>query len=304
MVQFLIAAGTACLFTPVSVILAYWAGAIDIPCDGRRMHSHPVPRLGGAAIILGFLAGSVPCANMGRQYFGMHMGALAIIMLGVSDDIYRLTPFQKLPFQIAAAFAAAYGGNTISSIHVIGASIPLGHLGIPFTMLWVVGLTNAFNLLDGIDGLACGTAGIAALFEGIAISSYAGDMGTAGMAYALSGACLGFLPYNWSPASSFMGDTGSTFLGYMLSVLSAQGMFQAGIPATIPIIMLGIPIFEAGFTAIRRAAAGKPIFMADKGHTYHRIAGMGFSVKQTVALLLAAAALLGAVSLGLCRLLI
>ena len=169
---------------------------------------------------------------------------------------------------------------------VKGGILSLGYFAIPVTILWIVAVTNAVNLIDGLDGLAVGVASIAT-FSLFFIAILAGEMQVALITAALAGGCLGFLPYNFNPAKIFMGDTGSTFLGFMLSVVCVQGLFKGYVVISfiVPFLILGLPLFDTGFAIVRRIWNKKPIMAPDRGHLHHKLMDMGFSQKQTVAIL-------------------
>ena len=284
--------------TPFEKLLAYKIGAVDVPNDERRVHDHPIPRLGGLAIFYGFLISMLCFASVGTELRGILIGALVIVALGIVDDVKQLSAKIKFITQIAVAVIVVMHGVTIKYISmpafiVEGGILPLGILSIPITIIWIVGVTNAVNLIDGLDGLAVGVSSIAT-FSLFFIAILASEMEVAIITAALAGACLGFLPYNFNPAKIFMGDTGSTFLGYMLSVICIQGLFKGYVVISfiIPFLILGLPIFDTAFAIIRRIWNKKPIMSPDRGHLHHRLMDMGFSQKQTVAILYIIASIL------------
>ncbi len=299
LVSLLAAGAIAYLATPVVRICAYRIGAIDVPKDNRRMHAEPIPRMGGLAIFLGFFFTVFLFSEITDQVRSMLLGAVIIVILGVLDDKFAMKALPKFVVQILAALVAVMGGNVITYISNPNVYSPvpylnLGLLSIPVSVLWIVGITNAVNLIDGLDGLAVGVSTISsATMLIIALLVMDGDVAI--MMAALCGACLGFLPYNKSPASIFMGDTGSTFLGYVLAVVSIQGLFKmySIISFVVPFLMLGIPIFDTAFAFIRRVSHGQNPMKADRGHVHHRLIDMGLSQKQTVAVLYLISAVLG-----------
>lgn len=287
------------LSTPLVRALAQKVGAMDVPKDARRMHNHPIPRMGGLAIFLGFLLTVLLFAELTTQVRGMLLGAVVIVVLGIFDDIYTLSAKFKFVVQIAAALIAVGTGNIISTLSNpnIFSSNPyweLGWLGWPITVIWIVAITNAVNLIDGLDGLACGVSTISSMSM-LVIALVLGEGDVAILLAALAGGCIGFLPYNLNPAKIFMGDTGSTFLGYILAVVSIQGMFKMYniISFVVPFLMLGLPIFDTCFAFIRRIAHGKSPMSPDRSHVHHRLIDMGFSQKQAVAVLYIISAILG-----------
>ena len=296
----LVVAGVvAFLSTPVVRMLAHKMGAIDVPKDARRMHDHPIPRMGGLAIFFGFLLTVLLFAQLTTQLRGMLLGAVIIVVLGIFDDIYSLSAKLKFVVQIIAAVIAVACGNIIEVLSNpnIFSSDPyweLGWLGWPITIIWIVAITNAVNLIDGLDGLACGVSTISSMSM-LVIAMVLGEGDVAILLAALAGACIGFLPYNLNPAKIFMGDTGSTFLGYVLAVVSIQGMFKmySVISFVAPFLMLALPIFDTAFAFIRRIANGKSPMSPDRSHVHHRLIDMGFSQKQAVAVLYVISAILG-----------
>ena len=285
--------------TPAVKILACKVGAIDIPDGKRRVHKSPIPRMGGLAIFFGFMVAVLAFVDIDSQTRGILIGALLIVAIGILDDIKQLKASVKLLIQIVAASIVVYHGVKIAAISVPsfivdGGILPLKWLSIPITVLWIVGVTNAVNLIDGLDGLAVGISSIAT-FSLFFIAILAGEPTVALISAALAGSCLGFLPYNFNPAKIFMGDTGSTFLGFILSVICIQGLFKgyAIISFIIPFLILGLPIFDTSVAIIRRIHDKRPIMGADRGHLHHKLIDMGFSQKQTVAILYVIAMLLG-----------
>ena len=285
--------------TPLVKTLAYKVGAIDVPKDNRRMHKVPIPRLGGLAIFLAFLLSVLVFAEIDRQMQGILLGAVMIVILGVMDDIMALKALPKLLVQIAAAGVAVYHGCVIqffSNPNVFSdvTYLSLGWLSYPITIIWIVAITNAVNFIDGLDGLAAGVSAISTAALTV-IALMVAETNVAIILSALFGACLGFLPYNMNPAKIFMGDTGATFLGYMLATLSVMGLFKmyAIISFAVPFLILGVPIFDICFAFLRRIAKGQSPMTADRGHFHHRLIDMGFSQKQSVAIAYMLTAILG-----------
>ena len=295
----LAAAVVALISTPVVRSLAFRVGAVDVPKDGRRMHNHPIPRIGGLAIFFGFLLSVLVFLPLSKQYRGMLLGAVIIVILGIFDDIYALPAKPKFLVQIVAALIAVHAGCRIyilSNINIFS-SDPfwmLGWLSIPISVFWIVGITNAVNLIDGLDGLACGVSTISSMTL-LVIALTVSEPDVAVLTAALAGACIGFLPYNLNPAKIFMGDTGSTFLGFVLATVSIQGLFKsyAIISFAVPFLVLGLPIFDTCFAILRRLARGQSPMAPDRGHIHHRLIDMGFTQKQAVAVLYLISAILG-----------
>ena len=291
--------------TPAVRMLAIKIKAVDVPKDNRRMHKVPIPRMGGLAIFAGFLVSVLFFVPLGTEFRSILIGALILVVLGIIDDIMALKPKTKFAGQIIAALIPALSGVSIHGIvnpFVPGQYSTLGIFSIPLTVIWIVGITNAVNFIDGLDGLACGVSAIATVTMFI-IAVLFGEIYIALMMAALAGACLGFLPYNMNPAKIFMGDTGSMFLGYILATVSIQGLFKfyAVISFAVPFILLGLPIFDTGFAIVRRLLKGQSPLQADRGHVHHRLIDLGFDQKQSVAILYAFSALMGLTAVILAR---
>ncbi len=289
----------AFISTPVVKSLAQMVGAIDVPKDNRRMHSHPIPRMGGLAIFLGFLLSTLIFVPMSTPLRGMLLGGVIIVILGIFDDIYALPALPKLLVQIGAALVAVLHGNVIQVLSNpnLLSDDPywvLGSLAVPLSVIWIVAITNAVNLIDGLDGLAVGVATISSLTM-LVIAMLVSESVVALMMAALAGSCIGFMPYNMNPAKIFMGDTGSTFLGFILATVSIQGLFKfyTIISFAVPFLMLGLPLFDTCFAILRRLAKGQSPMAPDRSHVHHRLIDMGFNQKQAVAILYVISAILG-----------
>ena len=289
------------LMTPVVKSFAYKVGAIDVPKDERRMHHKPIPRLGGLAIFAGFMASILLFVDirLNPQMQSILLGAVIIVVLGVVDDIMALPAKLKFVIQIAAALIPVLNGVSIQALSNPNIFSPnaywvLNWLSVPVTVLWIVGITNAVNLIDGLDGLANGVSAISAATV-LVIALICSEAQVAVVMAALVGACVGFLPYNLNPAKMFMGDTGATFLGFILSTMSIQGLFKfyAVISFAVPFLILGLPIFDTAFAMIRRMAHGQSPMHADRGHIHHRLIDMGLNQKQAVATLYVISGILG-----------
>lgn len=285
--------------TPVVKSFAQKVGAVDVPRDARRMHKVPIPRLGGLAIFLGFIISVLAFADITYQLQGILLGAVIIVVLGALDDVTPLPAMLKFVVQIIASLIPIMHGVVISCISNpnLFSSNPYWHLGwlaIPVTILWIVAVTNAVNLIDGLDGLAIGVSSISSLTV-LAIAMIVAEENVAVVMAALLGACIGFMPYNMNPAKIFMGDTGSTFLGFVLACISIQGLFKfyAVISFVVPFLILGLPIFDTAFAFIRRIAHGQNPMSPDRSHVHHRLIDMGLNQKQAVAVLYVISAILG-----------
>lgn len=294
-VCFLIALLASYILTPMAIKLAVKIGAMDAP-DARKVHREPIPRMGGLAIYLAFVAAVLVSVPMSQQVMGLLIGGTVIVAVGILDDLYQLAAKVKLAGQIVAAAVLLFFDICIDWVMnpFSGELIYFDWLAIPITIFWIVGLTNTVNLIDGLDGLAAGVSTIAA----VSILFIAADMGIVTVALvlaALAGSALGFLKYNMNPAKVFMGDTGSMFLGYTLAAVSIIGAVKsaATIALIVPIVALGLPILDTAFAILRRKLSGEPIFKPDKGHLHHRLLAMGMSQKQAVWLMYGISCCLG-----------
>ena len=296
-------AAFACAFaitlvtTPFAKWLSAKVGAIDYPKD-RGVHKKPMPRMGGVAIVLGFLVTVLMVYFFDRsmspkQFVGFIVGAGIIAVLGMIDDMKDLPAKLKFCVQIVAALIVIFSGTQIQIV-LWPVTATLQKLSIPITLVWIVGVTNAVNLIDGLDGLAAGVTGIAALSL-MVLCIIKGTTTAVVLTAALAGACLGFLPRNFNPAEIFMGDTGSTFLGFVLAVTSILGVFKgyALLALVVSIFCIGLPIFDTIFAMLRRMAKHQPIMQADRGHLHHKLIDHGFSQKKAVLIMYAISIFLG-----------
>lgn len=289
-IAFSLAFGITVLATPISKKIAIKVGAIDHP-KALGVHDKPMPLAGGSAIVTGFIVTSLLIAPLvggfiSMEFFGLIIGSIIITIVGFLDDIYQLSPKLRIFFQILAALIVVFSGTSIEILSwpwANGGVIQVGSIGNVLTVLWIVGLTNAVNFLDGLDGLATGVASIASLSFMI-ISFIFGPPVIVVLAAALAGSCLGFLPHNFNPAKIFMGDTGSTFLGFTLAVISIQGLTKSYTVVTVIVgaIVLGLPIFDTSFAIIRRLVNKQSIYKGDRGHLHHRLVDKGISHKRAV----------------------
>ncbi len=288
-VAFLISFAT----TPMVISLAHKVNAIDVPRDARRVHKKPTPLIGGLAIFYGFIVSVLCFATIDRETMGILIGAVIVVTAGVIDDITDMKAIVKLMCQIVAAAVVVYFDVRIEHF----ANPFYGWFGPPYivmnywvsvavTMIWIVGVCNAVNLIDGLDGLAVGVSSIASMSL-LALTLISENANVAILTAAVAGAGFGFLPYNFNPAKIFMGDTGALFLGYILACISVQGFLKlsAILSFAIPILVLGLPIFDTLFAIVRRVLTGRSPMSPDRGHLHHRLLDMGFSQKQTVAIL-------------------
>lgn len=297
-IPFLVAVLIAFISTPLVKKLAFKIGAVDIPKDDRRIHKKPMPLMGGVAIYIGVVLSSFLFVPIDKTLIATLIGGTIILISGIIDDIKGMSPRLKVLFQLAAGICLILGDvkvdfltNPFSSANEV---VYLNYLSIPITLFWVVGITNTVNLIDGLDGLAAGVA----MISSISFALVAGKFNYTSvviMSLIVAGSCLGFLPYNFNPAKVFMGDTGALFLGFMLAALSLEGVMKsiATIAVIVPILILGVPIFDTTFAIFRRLLSGKSITSADKGHLHHRLLAKGYSQKKTVLILYGVSAVFG-----------
>ncbi len=272
--------------TPWVKKLAFRLGAVDRP-NQRKVHHCIMPRLGGLAIYLGFTIATLICTKLTWDVVGILVGGTVIVTIGILDDIFQLTARVKLCGQIFAALVLIAFGFRIEWLNnPFGGYFYLDYLSIPFTVFWIISFTNVVNLMDGLDGLAAGVSAIASVTI-ILVALQQGFYVVAVITAALAGATIGFIRYNFNPATIFMGDTGSLFLGYIIAAISIFGAVKstATIALIVPAVALGLPIMDTAFAIVRRYLNGKPIFQPDKGHLHHRLLAMGFTQRQAVILM-------------------
>jgi UDP-GlcNAc:undecaprenyl-phosphate GlcNAc-1-phosphate transferase len=301
------------LLTPLAEKLALRYNCLDAP-DKRKVHTRPTPRWGGLAIALSVII-AIPliCCSYKMQnielsrhlqmnLIGLATGGFLIMLLGMIDDRFQISPLCKLFGQIAVAIILIKSGIAITFVTLPAKGLVYlpAWLSWGLTMFWIVGITNALNLLDGLDGLL---AGVSAIFGVVffTVSFFSGQYLVALLMLSIAGAALGFLKYNFNPARIFMGDTGSLFLGLMFSSLSVMGAIKVTTTLSfiIPIIVLGLPIFDTSFAIVRRFLSKRHIFMPDKGHIHHRLLASGLTVRQSVLILYALCGLNGIFGLAL-----
>lgn len=302
--HYLLLIATAAIVTIAVTPLVRWLSLrydlVDYP-GGRKVHTQPISRLGGVAIFCGVMA-SVALQAIGEVRFGWGGGFLGDAMQGVNligvlaglvlmfavglvDDLTDLKPGVKFAGQIAAAAVVVAAGLTIDYVGdpFAGGLMQLGLLSIPVTVLYLVGFANVINLIDGLDGLAAGVTAIAAMSL-LVLAAQGNRLDAAALAAAVIGACIGFLKFNFHPASIFMGDSGAMFLGFTLAIVSLLGVMKttAAIALAVPLLIIGVPIFDTASAIVRRLRHKRPIQEADKGHIHHRLLGRGFDQRQTV----------------------
>lgn len=302
---FITAAALALVFTPIAIKLAPKIGAIDIPKDNRRMHTKAMPRFGGLAIYIGTVSSMLIFLPFSTSLLGIIAGGTLMFVVGIIDDIKGMPAKIKLGFQVLCAIILFQFSVRISFI-----SNPFGEgyyflpwiVSLLVTVIWIVGITNTINLIDGLDGLAAGVAFIASI--SIAYIAYIDLRIEICMAMlAIAGSALGFLPYNFNPAKIFMGDGGSLFLGFMLAGLSVMGPLKSAtmVATVVPVLVLGLPIFDTAFAILRRLVNKRPIMEADKGHLHHRIMAVGLGQRRTVLMLYGISGVMGVAAILMSR---
>ena len=313
-IAFTIAFVTAFMLTPHTIKLAKKLGAVDTPKDQRRINKITMPRLGGLAVITGFIVSIVYLLivmsiegninliedNTHMKLIGFVLGALVIGITCFIDDVKGVKAIIKLIAQIVAAMICIKSGILIENVSlpfIDGSKIPIGVYEV-VTVFWIVGITNALNLIDGLDGLSTGITLISCLSLLIIFSLNGSPLISIILITALGGSLVGFLPYNFNPAKTFIGDTGSNFLGYCLSVISILGIAKTytAIVIVAPIIVLALPLFDTVFAVIRRVIKGKSlkaIIQPDANHLHHKMLRKGFSQKQAVLVLYGISAVFG-----------
>lgn len=297
---FTIALAVAYFITPQVKKLAVKLGALDAP-DDRKVHTRPIPRMGGLAIYAAFMLAVVASMHINREIMGLLVGGTVILIVGIIDDLKPLPARVKLLGQIVAAAVLVMFDIRIEWLtNPFGEMIYVDYLAIPLTIIWVVSLTNTVNLIDGLDGLAAGVSTIASITI-LLVALQQNFFTVAILTAALAGGAFGFLQHNFNPAKIFMGDTGSMFLGYMLAAISILGAVKsaATIALIVPIVALGLPILDTAFAIIRRYMSGRPIFKPDKGHLHHRLLEMGLTQKQAVLLMYVISGCLGLSAIAL-----
>jgi len=281
------------LLTPYVRKLAFRIGALDRP-DKRKVHQKIMPRLGGLAIYLAFVIAVLLTTTLTKDIIGIMTGGTCIMLLGVLDDKYSLPAKVKLLGQILCALVLCAFDIKIEWLaNPFGGYIYFDEFSVPFTVFWIISFTNVMNLIDGLDGLAAGVGAIASVTV-IMVAVQQGFYPVAVITAALAGGILGFLRYNFNPASIFMGDTGSMFIGYTMAAISVFGAVKSAtiIALVVPAIALGLPIMDTTFAILRRYTNGRPIFSPDKGHLHHRLLAMGLSQRQAVIIMYAISAAL------------
>ena len=287
-------------FTPISIKLAHLIGAIDVPKDWRRMHRRPIPRFGGLAIFTGVMVALAVFQWDEPKIRIAMLGGTLMYLLGVVD-LKNLPAIVKLIGQTVIAILMFSMNMRISFIaNYLGEGRLHFNTAICFvvTVLWIIGITNTINIIDGLDGLAAGISAIAALCIAYIAYIHGSIVGMPIVCLAMvtiAGSCIGFLPFNFSPAKTFMGDGGALFLGFMIAILSVVGPLKRStiIAVVVPVVVLAIPIFDTSFAILRRMVNRKPIMGADKEHLHHRLMAYGYGQRRTVIMLYGISAIMG-----------
>ena len=311
----LISVAVSYVTAPLSIRIAHRLGVIDSPKDARRVHKKPIPRFGGMAIFLGSMAALLIPAGMNEKIKIAIMGGILMYGLGVADDIMDIKPVTKFVGQLFIASVMYSAGIRITFIsNYFGAKVTDANAnvilgaGVAYiiTVLWIVGITNAVNLMDGLDGLAAGSVAIMALALAYIAYIHGHKLGSMPVCIALvavAGGCLGFLPYNFSPAKTFMGDGGSLYLGYMIAVLSVISPLKRAtvIGALVPMLTLAVPILDTGLAMLRRTLRHESIMKADKGHLHHHLMAAGFGQRRSVLIMYGIVGIMGVVAVLISR---
>jgi len=308
---FIASLGFSFLLTRQVRNLARARGWVSPPNPSQHIHEGTIPRLGGVAIYITCIAVIVLSFGFAR-WRGVHidfslpavlcilLSATLVFGLGLVDDLRSLTPYVKFAVQIVAALLLYAGGLRIGILPILFGHHELGLISIPLTVLWVIGITNAFNLIDGLDGLAAGSALFSTLTVFV-VGIVHGNALVALISIVLAGATAGFLRFNFNPATIFLGDCGSLFIGFMLSALALAGAEKSStvVAVAIPVVSFGLPILDTGISVVRRFLSGKALFTADREHIHHRLLKRGFSQRQVVIILYGVSAVFGLLSLFL-----
>lgn len=314
-IAFILAFVVTFVTTPYTIKIAKKVGAVSEEKDGRRAHRKSMPKFGGPAVILGFLVSTIyllivmsmensinlfGIQEYWKKLLGFFVGILVISTFCVVDDIKTIRPITKLMGQILGAVCIVIAGIRIDGITLPFFNFPEMHevTSVLFTILWIIVVTNAINLIDGLDGLSSGISIISAISLLVIFVLNGSSLISIVLITALAGALVGFLPFNYTPAKTFIGDTGSNFLGFSLATISILGVAKTYTAAVIvlPLIVLGLPIFDTVWAIIRRLIKGKSlkaVFKADKGHLHHKLVAKGFSQKQAVLILYGISAIFG-----------
>ena len=319
-ITFVLAAATCALVTPLVRRMAFAVGVFDEPDAERRVHAQPTPRLGGIAIYLGFMLSLFTVLNLALTHtaevrkflsysdlahiIGLLFGGTLMMGVGLWDDIMGMSPRRKFVAQLAvSAIAVVLYGFTIIDVQLPKFGyLDLAWFAIPFSLFWYMGMVNAINFLDGLDGLVAGVSLIASITL-ILVSLWHNQYLVAITMCALAGSAAGFLPYNYNPARIFMGDGGSLFIGFVLASAAVMGTEKKAVAISliIPLLVLALPILDTAAAIVRRMRRGVPLFAPDRGHVHHQLLDLGLSQRQAVNLIYIVCGLLGVIALVLSR---
>ncbi len=296
----IVALAVVVLLTPAVGGMARLLGAVDQP-GGRRLHTRPIPRLGGLALFLGVIVPALAFLKLSSETRGILLGIAVATTVGAVDDFRGLRPWEKLAGQVAAAAIPVAFGIWVDrfTFPFVGVHELSGWVGKPLTVIWIIAIMNMVNFLDGLDGLASGVCAIAGgTFSVIALSL--GKPEAAIVSAIVLGACLGFLRHNFYPARIFMGDSGALLLGFVLATVSVQGLLKtaATVALLFPLLVLAVPILDTGFVIARRLKYRQPIYTADRAHLHHRFLDIGFSQRRATVTIWLWCATLAAAALG------
>src|SRR5262245_9251703 len=296
---------------PVASRLAVWLGAIDMPGE-RKVHVTAVPRLGGLVVVvpIALVLGTMHAFGYGGQslpltvIFPLAGGVVPILFISLVGDIHSVGALTKLAMHLLGAGAAvALGASLGTEVHLFGEAMHIGSFAIPLSVMWIVGVTNAFNIIDGLDGLSAGLALISAISMA-AVFMVIGEFQMGSVVLVLAGALVGFLPYNVHPAKMFLGDTGATAIGFCLSVFALKGgsTLSTGFAALLPVFMLGLPIADTLITMARRVVRRLEsneggVFVPDSNHIHHRLLALGIAHGRAVLILYGAGSIMAAAAL-------
>lgn len=299
MIIIFVAIGTTLILSfmlvPIAKKIAFKVDALDYP-NNRKVHIMPTPRLGGIGIIISFYIGIFIVFGFTQIAVSIIFPSIFVVLAGILDDIFTISPKLKLFLQFMGALAfVSFGNDHIISFFMFeGQPLSLHELSLAITVLWLIGASNAVNLIDGLDGLAGGVSLISSLSLGL-LCILIGNNTYGIITFILAASIIGFLKYNFYPASIFMGDAGALFLGFILGELAILGALKGAtfISFILPILILGIPILDTTWSILRRVLSGKSIMNADKNHLHHRLLNRGFKHRQTVLFIYCISAILG-----------
>ncbi|WP_246010281.1 glycosyltransferase family 4 protein [Bacillus yapensis] len=284
-ISFLISFATTVILTPFIINLSYKIGAIDLPNE-RKVHQGGIPRIGGLAIIIGFLVGAFYLNLDDYSNFNLILISVVVILItGILDDIYNIKPIYKFAGQLLAALLVVAVAELKIEYVILpnNFKVDFGFYSYFITLFWILALINSINFIDGLDGLAAGVS-IIALGSILYLSLINNQTLVIALATVVIGCTLGFLLFNFHPAKIFMGDTGSQFLGFIIAIISIIGFYKSVtiFSLFIPIIILGVPLFDTFFAIMRRLLSKKGISQADRSHIHHKLLDMGFSHRESV----------------------